>query len=276
MVGTTHYIVCAPRGQARLYAELFENIFRDVEQFFRVRRIAVRPPDVPLVALVFSTRTEFIRYCLHDGLQPSPGLQGYYSLVSNRVVLFDQTGSARSAASAAGPSGSPGPSVPISEDTADTVVHEAIHQVSYNIGIHSRIGTTPLWLVEGLATVLEPPVMRQRHSRNSPARINRERYDWFRTRHRPHRPGGTLARLIASDDLFRQRALDAYSESWALTFFLLENPVRRRQLSSYLKLVTDRGRLDGYPPEQRLADFEQHFGDIGTLEIQFLRAMDRL
>lgn len=281
--GTTHYLVCAPRGQADKYAALFESIYRDVEQFYRVRGFRVAKPDVPLVAVVFASQKEFIAYCVKDKVPPNPGLQGYYSLVSNRVALFDTAGAIRSAATdpsqiridsdssqAVALSG-------ITGQTASTIVHETIHQVGYNIGIHTRLGETPLWMVEGMATVLEPSAMRNRRS-NQPSdkRVNPERYEWFQKRYRPQRPAGALARLIASDDLFKQQTLSAYSEAWALTFFLLENPARRRNLASYLLKVAGRDPSKGYPAKERLRDFQSVFGDIARLEVEFLRFMERL
>ena len=64
----------------------------------------------------------------------------------------------------------------VSGDTANTIIHETTHQVGYNIGVHSRLGGTPIWIVEGLATVLEPSGMREKTGRQlQQGRINQER-----------------------------------------------------------------------------------------------------
>ena len=279
IAGTTHYFVCAPRGHADRYADLFEQIYRDVEQFYRVRGFRVEKPDVPLVAIVFISRQEFVEYCVRDHVAPSPGLQGYYSLISNRVALFDGGGSrsvtvnhskAPEVSTAVALSG-------ITGQTANTIVHETIHQVGYNIGIHTRLGETPLWIVEGIATVLEPSKMRNRRGgQASGERVNPERRDWFRNNYRPGRPAGSLAKLIASDNLFRRQTLSAYSEAWALTFFLMENPARRKNLAAYLQKLIQRDVTKRYGAKERLSDFESVFGDIARLEVEFLRYMDRL
>ena len=278
VAGTTHYLVCTPRGQGGKYADLFEKIYRDVEQFYRVRGFRVSKPDVPLVAVVFATQKEFVEYCVKDGVPPSPGLQGYYSLVSNRVALFDTSGAFRSVGiESTAPNQSVVALSGITGQTASTIVHETIHQVGYNIGIHTRLGETPLWIVEGLATVLEPSRMRNRRSnQDSSRRVNPERYEWFRKKYRPQRPAGSLARLIASNRLFQQQTLSAYSEAWALTFFLLENPARRKNFATYLQNVTHRDATKQYPAKERLADFQSVFGDIARLEVEFLRYMDRM
>ncbi len=278
VTGTTHYLVCGPRGHAVKYAKLFEQIYRDVEQFYRVRGFHVVKPDVPLVAVVFGSQKEFVSYCVKDRVPPSPGLQGYYSLISNRVALFDTTGFAQSAAVETSTINSSTIALSgITGQTASTIVHEAIHQVGYNIGIHTRLGETPLWMVEGMATVMEPSKMRnRRNNQESGHRVNRERYDWFQHRYRPQRPADSLAKLIASDSKFQSQTLGAYSEAWALTFFLLENPARRKHLATYLQNISQRDPAEKYSARERLADFQSAFGDIARLEVEFLRYMDRL
>lgn len=277
VAGTTHYLVCAPAGRAAKYAELFESIYRDVEHFFRVRGFPVREPEVPLQAIVFQTQQEFVRYCVRDQVPPSPGLAGYYSLKTNRVALFDN----ETLVSDTGGVQRPIPSVAalsaISGGTADTIIHETTHQVGYNIGVHSRLGGTPIWIVEGLATVLEPAGMRSSMGRQRlEDRLNNERVNWFRQRHRPDRTMGHLAKLVASDSFFHQQTLDSYSESWAFTFFLLENASRRRDLVSYLQSLATRDPAQEYSASERLQDFQAAFGDISRLEVEFIRFMDRL
>jgi hypothetical protein len=82
--------------------------------------------------------------------------------------------------------------------------------------------------------------------------------------------------MIATEDMFRNQALDAYSSAWALTYFLTENPARARQFVLYLKMLSERDPLNAYPPEDRLKDFQSVFGDISRLEVDFLRSLERL
>lgn len=284
VAGTTHYLVCAPVGKASQYGQLFESIYRDVEQFYRVRRFDVRPPEVPLVAVVFGTQAEFFSYCYRDHVPPSPTLRGYYSLNTNRVALYDDSALISGAAPVSSErnlnlrwTSSARSLAKISGDTHNTIVHETTHQVSYNIGIHSRLGGTPVWISEGLATVLEPVGMRSRSGRQLlDGRINTERAVWFQERHRPSRHSGNLALLVASDDFFYRETLNSYSEAWAFTFFLLENPSRRQDLVKYLQLLAGRDPLKEYSPKERLSDFKDVFGDVARLEVEFIRFMDRM
>lgn len=295
--GSTHYFVCAPKGRAKQYVALFENIYRDVEQFYRVRGFKVTEPEFPLVAVVFRSQAEFAQYAIEDKVPVSGGLMGYYSLLSNRVALFDSQGLVQTDSATH-------PSLPlnasrltetvssnadgvgqdtfayasaIAGETTNTVVHETIHQVGYNIGIHSRVGGAPTWVVEGLATALEPSGMRKRSGRNLVAdRLNGERSKWFRDVFREHRPMGFLPAIVASDSNFHKNLLHAYSESWAFTFFLLENGTRRKDLVDYLQVLAERDPTKPYTAKLRLEEFEQAFGDISRLEVEFIRYMDRM
>lgn len=281
VVGSTRYLVCAPRGRATKYSRLFDSIYRDVEQFYRVRGFRVVTPEVPLVAVVFGSQKEFVKYCVRDKVPPSSTLMGYYSLVSNRVALFDEDNHISSAAEIKqAPTGKYAnilAAAGISGDTANTIVHETTHQVGYNIGVHSRLGNTPIWLVEGLATALEPSGMRSNRGRNLQSdRLNPERAFWFAKKHRPTRMSGNLALLVASDEYFHRQVLNSYSESWAFTFFLLETSARRQQLIKYLQTLSSRDPSETYSAKQRLKDFQAAFGDISRLEVEFLRYMDRM
>lgn len=153
----------------------------------------------------------------------------------------------------------------------DTMIHEATHQVAFNTGLHPRIGETPQWVVEGLATVFEAPGIRDSSSNQRPAaRVNRERFLWFQEYSRGRRPANSLAEFVSQDAMFRSATLDAYSQAWALTFYLIET--RPREYSRYLRTVTARNPLEPYSSSARLADFKKVFDSrIELLEADFLR-----
>ena len=118
--------------------------------------------------------------------------------------------------------------------------------------------------------------MRSANGRNRlQDRLNPERVQWFQQKHAPSRSGGYLARLVASDDFFHRQTLNSYSESWAFTFFALENASRQRNFVKYLKTLSERDSSDEYSARERLQDFESAFGDLSRLEVEFLRYMQR-
>ena len=54
--GRGAYLVCGPPGRSARYAELFDSIYRDLDQFFRVRGFNVQKPTRPLPVTHFDTR----------------------------------------------------------------------------------------------------------------------------------------------------------------------------------------------------------------------------
>jgi hypothetical protein len=167
VTGSAHYVVCGRKGRTQAYADLFEGVFRQISSFYSLRGFDTNEPDTALVAIVFSTQEEFREYCERDQMAWSDTLRGYYSLKTNRVALYDDPTLLNSVAQTT--VDSPALSLDaaalnssIAGETANTIIHETTHQVGFNIGIHSRVGQTPVWLVEGLAMVLEAPGMRTR------------------------------------------------------------------------------------------------------------------
>jgi hypothetical protein len=308
VVGTGHYLVCAAKGRARKFGQLFEEVYRTFYGYFARRRFQIDEPEFPLIAIVFPNRAQFVEYSRRDEVVASRGMMGYYLPLSNRIALFESNREALSAGvrptdTVASPlrlerlfqSGDGGPSSltrsarpfgaigswrgnggDIESGLEGVIVHETTHQVAFNTGLHSRIGENSMWVVEGLATVFEAPGIREASgSRNTGARINRSRFLWFKEFAISRRRPKSLADFVASDAMFKRQRLDAYSQAWALTFFLIET--RPSEYSRYLKEMTQRDPLKSYPPEARLADFKQAFGDdLKRLDDNFLRFMQKL
>lgn len=313
--GTPHYLVCAAKGKAKQYAEVFEDIYRTFYMYFRTRRFDITEPEFPMVAIVFPTQKGFAEYCAADDVQATKTLRGYYLRTSNRVALY-ATGSESLALSNSyqsspyvvacdcgggnkyasrpfpgfprrpqrGPSLLNQPKVQqlpltfekVNGSLKDTIVHEATHQVAFNTGLHVRIGSNPKWVVEGLATVFEAPGIRDSaKGGNVKHRINRERYLWFQNFKTDRRRQYSLDSFIADDKMFDSAALDAYSQAWALTFYLVET--RPRKYAALLKVIAAKDPMFEYKSTDRANDFKKIFGTkMKLLEADFIRFMDRL
>ena len=256
---TAHYVVVAKRGSADRYAALFERIYRQFHTYFTTRGFRITEPEFPLIAVVLPDERAFTEYCLGEGTKPQPGLVGFYLPHSNRVALYDRAAANQST----------------EDDVDNTVIHEGTHQVAFNTGVHSRIGPSPLWLVEGLATLFEADAIRQRAAGDSALnRVNPDRLAWFRE-YRLRRPKKSLEAFVRGDSLFKKSALDAYSQAWALTFYLAET--HPAELASHIKKVAGRNPLEPYDEETRLKDFRAAFGnDLDLVESGMLRFYDRL
>lgn len=255
---TQRYLVVARRTRAEPYVRLFDQIYREFHLYFTARGFRVAEPEFPLIAIVLPDADSFQAHCLAEGTRPRPGLVGFYLPKSNRVALYDRTGTG----------GSP--------DAVDaTIIHEATHQVAFNTGIHSRIGPAPQWLVEGLATLFEAEGIRRPGARDAVAsRLNPERWAYFRDQLRGS-PAQNLADFVQSDALFQSATLDAYSTAWALSFYLAES--RPAELSRYVRRVSSRNPLTAYPAEERLGDFRAEFGaDLERLETGMRGFYERL
>lgn len=157
----------------------------------------------------------------------------------------------------------------------DTLVHETIHQLAFNAGLHSRLGSEPRWVVEGFAMLLEAEsTLRDDRGGGAGDRVDVERYTTFQNA-RPSRPKTMLRDIVTGDGVFLTNPLNAYAEAWATTFFLSET--RSSQYADYLKRLSKRNRLDDYPADARQRDFEQSFGkDFVMLDVQLREFMDRL
>jgi hypothetical protein len=255
VVSTSHYLVVVPVGRGERLAHLFEELYRQFVVVFSSRGLPIREPRFPLVAVVLPDLAAFQRYCHKEGVQPQPGLRGYYLPSSNRVALCDVP--------------TEGPAASATLDA--TVIHEATHQVAFNFGIHSRMNADPKWVVEGLATVFEREAVRL-NNRRTPVlgRVNPERYARFQQYRQARRPADALRRLISTDIPFEVEPLDAYAEAWALSFYLLER--RPAEYASYLRKLSARDPWSDYDAERRLKDFQDVFGrDLAAFEQQFLR-----
>jgi hypothetical protein len=252
------YVVVGEGDSAERLSPLFDQLYRQFFTSFRARGLPVHQAEFPLVAVVLPTRQRFEEYCKAEGVPASSGLLGYYLPSSNRVALYEQ----RERANATG--------------LDDTVIHEAVHQVAFNVGVHSRLGANPKWVVEGLATVWEREAVRLGTTgATRAALINPERFDWFAKYQQQRRPAMGLTQVVGDERLFATAPLDAYAESWLLTFFLLET--RSAEYSRYLKKLAARDPDQKYSSEERLSDFSASFGkDLAILDAQLLRFFEQL
>ncbi len=277
---TQHYVIARPSKSKTNYGAVFENVFNAFHYQFRRRNIPLQKPEFPLVAIVFRDQRSFAEYAARDGVRVVPGVLGYYHRNTNRVAVFESTRTAGLddeppfsnvvTGNIAGRSG-------LNSNLADTITHETMHQVGFNTGVHPRRGNMPKWIIEGLAMTFEAPgFLATSGPGKAGTKLNRERFVWFRNYQQTRRPEKSLRAFIEDDGLFRSKALDAYSQAWALNFFFLDQPARSYKFRKYLNAVTTRDTTKGYSRADRIDDFEAAFGDIDRVEVDFLRAMKKL
>jgi hypothetical protein len=274
---TKHFTICSQAG--RRYSQwcgaLFERLYRVLHQHWDSKELPLHEPEVPLIAVIFKDRAAFEAYAsqvLGDG---AAGTHGFYSIQSNRMVLYDLT---------ATPGERPARTdadilrkLVKSPFNVATVVHECTHQIAFNIGLHTRFADNPLWLTEGMATYFETPDLRSKTGWRTVGRPNPWRLRQFIDYARSRRKADSLQTLISSDARFQdaEAVLDAYAEAWAFSYFLIKT--RRKQYEEYLSLIATRKPLIWATPEERLKLFQSVFGeDLVRLDRDFLKYMRQI
>ncbi|HEX4146029.1 MAG TPA: DUF1570 domain-containing protein [Pirellulales bacterium] len=260
LTATSHYLVAHPRGSSK-WPERFEELYRSFMHYFTVRGLKLQSPEFPLVALVWPSQIDFLRYAQSQGQGVGPGVLGFYSPVTNRIMLYD---------SSVGPAHGAGSDSAWQQDAA-TVIHEATHQTAFNTGVHNRFSQPPRWLAEGLGMLFEARgTYDSRHWPGQEDRVNRGRLTQFRQYLAGGRRPGAFLGIVESDRLFETNPGAAYAEAWALTFYLSET--RPRQYNAYLALTAARKDFEPYTAARRRADFTATFAvDPRMLEADYLR-----
>ncbi len=261
--GTGTYLVVHPAGERDTWAPRFEQLYRSFTHHFGVRGTRIARPEFPLVAVAFKSRAEFVRYASQTGVQVPPGVVGFYSMLTNRIMLYDAGGKQSTSSKLT--------------RNAATILHEATHQIAFNSGIHSRYAAPPRWLAEGLAMMFEAPgVWDPGHYPRLEDRINPDLLLAFVRYLKTGRQMHQLTHFIGqSDERFASDPATAYAEAWAFSFFLSEKePTRYGQ---YLAVTAAREPFRKYSEAERLQEFTRVFGvDLDLLEARFLRFIEQL
>jgi hypothetical protein len=261
---------------AQWVGSLYERLFAAFHNYWERRGMKLHPPEFPLVALVFDSRDSYAEFARAEVGDAARSMIGYYSLQSNRMIMYDLTGvedlkgagernSAARINQILSQSGA--------ERTVATIVHEATHQLAFNSGLQVRYADLPLWVSEGLAIFFETPDLNSSKGWRTIGGVNRVNLTNFR-RYLRTRPADGLELLLADDKRFRDASTgaDAYSESWALTYFLLQT--RKDAYVKFLQEMAEQSPLVDVPRDERIARFKRHFGDdLAGLDTEFLRYM---
>lgn len=298
------YVVCAPPGRANAYAELLDRVSRQFMAYFQVRKFELLTIQYPLVAFVYPTQQQFFERCRADGIAVSETLRGYYHPQSNWIIFYDESGAAAepqvvattakarpkresAAPRESKPKAQPSKKDPVMEAhstssgatieglTRETTVHEAVHQLAFNCGLHERTGEQPLWIIEGLAMQFESSMGQDSSGRAAQADVNPSRLRSFADYRVTRRQPGALVQIISDDQAFRTSPIDSYGEAWMLSHYLLQT--RPAKYAEYLKMISGRPIGTTYSPEERLTDFKSAFGDdLAWFEVEYVRFADNV
>jgi hypothetical protein len=277
-----NYIVCynTTRTYAQWTSSLLERLQRAFIAYWKKQGLEVKPPEQPLVVLVFANQQTYAQYSREHLGSALGNVIGYYSPHTNKTVMYDLTGM-QAVRREGGSRGSLHDisellSRPEAEPLVATIVHEATHQISFNCGLQARLVANPLWLTEGLATYFETPDLTSSRSWSGIGNVNYSRFDRFVANYDAGR-SAPLARMIGDDEAFRapDTAVDMYAQAWAWNYFLIK--WKPKEYAAYLQTLAKKPMLVDDDPKARLAEFRTHFGsDLQELEAEFYRRMSRV
>ncbi|OWY72989.1 hypothetical protein B7486_01185 [cyanobacterium TDX16] len=139
------------------------------------------------------------------------------------------------------------------------VQHEVAHQLLYNFQVHRRGVRHPKWLIEGLATLFEPPptsrgagfnIINQGRLEDMRGFLEKNNATDFKTM--LTEPG----QLYGNDDQLTR----GYAHAWAMAQFVTRQ--RPEQFKKYVDLLNARQPGAAVDAEQELSDFESIFGKV--------------
>jgi hypothetical protein len=276
---TEHFLICHNTSPeyARWCGALFERLYAAFTNYWKRRDVKVNEPEFPLVALIFNDATNYARHAQKEIGPAAAQIIGYYSFGTNRMTTYDLTGSEALRAVANGRRMSLAQLFqhPQAERLVATLIHEATHQLAFNTGLQKRYADNPLWLSEGLAMYFETPDLRSSSGWRTIGAVNHLRLAQFQ-QNLPRRGRERLQQLICEDGFMRgeEAATIYYAEAWALCYYLIR--AKDDQFRKYMAHLAAKPRLVWDDPETRLKEFEAHFGDLRTLDRDFLVYMSRI
>jgi hypothetical protein len=277
---TPHYLVLydTSRGYAQFCGSLLERLYLAFTNFWSHKGFELQKPAFPLVAVVFAQRRSFAEYVRAQLGDAPAAMLAYFHLETNRITMYDLTGSEASGRPAERSALAVAHRIlaqPDAERNVATIVHEATHQIAFNCGLHTRLSDCPMWFSEGIAVYFETPDLTSTKGWRTIGGVNPPRLARFQG-YLGRRPADSLASLLADDKRFRDtgRALDAYAEAWALTYYLLRQ--RPKQYVAYLRLLSAKRALIWDDAGKRLDQFKDVFGDLERLDNEFVRFMSRV
>ncbi len=278
---TDHYVIAhnTTTAYAVWCGTLYERLYSGFHRFFKDRDWPLSESSFPLIVVLFEDRQGYNAYGKKEVGEAISSVVGYYSLETNRVTTYDLTGLEQIRQPGARPSTTvlinQVLSLPAAESNVATMIHEAAHQLAYNLGVQSRSGFNPLWASEGLAIFFETPDLRNSRGWGKIGLVHYPRLHRFRQALAQGKALPLVA-ILESDDPLREprTALDAYAQSWALSYYLLKK--RPQEAIAYFRDLAEHPPLAPPTGAERQELFAKHFGDVAKFEKQFLDYIVRL
>ena len=248
---TKHFTVVYPRTKPKNWAQRYETVYKQFRNYLARNKIDIAEPNFPMIVVVLGSRGEFDRVLANE-IVFKKNVFGFYSRITNRVITFV--------------SSDPRLAQRIERLLNVTIIHEAIHQVAFNTGVHNRLCAVPRWMSEGFAMLFESKGFRNsKKSQPMSDRVNKRRLATLKKMFQTGRISGSLEKMLRNDRIFETDPELAYSLAWGLSFYLAE-----KETDKYLRFViadANTNEFGNYTQDQRLKFFAKTFtSDFDKLE----------
>ena len=258
--GSGDFVIVASPSTVSKWTKVFADLQRSFFQYCSTRGFPIQKPDFPLVGIVFRDEADFFRHAAQNQINISARTAGFYSILTNRLYLFEPSGNSFD-----------------QREAMATIRHEATHQLAFNTGLHQRLSSPPLWVMEGLASIFEAPGMTESRSTSTAAKlVNQTRIDtWKGIAKRPDQLTQSFDSIVRDDSLFKSDPDKAYAIAWAVSLYLSE-----RDSSKYARYMSHISTLpigQSYPPASRVEDLHKNFPGSSAMLIQStIRYIDQI
>ncbi len=226
-----------------------EAVAAEYRKHFRDRGFELTKPAERLTVVILASPQSYAAF--EKGFVDD-ATGGHFDLGANRLVTFDFRPRGRKPLA--------NQAVP-EEDNTLALVHETIHQLTFNTGVLDLKADVPRCVSEGLATYGEtwrPKLKGALGAKNGRrllglAGVAKPASSWI-----------PLSRLLAEDKLFDDPKTEqvAYGECWKFAHKLMRDAVRLPRFRAYLAAL--RANPD---PTKRVALATTHLGDLDRLDV---------
>jgi hypothetical protein len=307
-----HYLIfySSPLSFAKRRKAQFENLYDKFYSYWEKKEFQLKTLDQRLVSILFESREEFQIYAKNNGGLPQAG--GYYWSKTNWTYFYDSGVSANIAKAEAQIEErkkqikefeekikQPNFNLPqnkktltemkknlrkyedylenfVEDQNLTITIHEATHQLCYNLGIIGLSDLCPTWVTEGIAVYFETGT--EDGSWQGPGRKNDSYIQEVKGASSQNKlPAFT--QFLAINQGFFSGGIDTgtgYALSWTLMYFLLRDKAYEPKLNAYIKALFKADARKMYRSEEILKFIETHLGPLPQLEADWNAEMRRL
>lgn len=273
---TKNFVVCSDASEryTEYVGRLLQRVVEAYEEFFADLDPPLTPSTTQLPVIIFRDKATFAEFARAQHPNTDfTDVPGYYSVEHNQTLLTALPGDRQIRSN-----GELLRSLKNDLRHVETIVHETVHQLTFNTGLFVRYADNPTWLSEGLAVYFEPASGRGSLLWAGPGGVSRVHLPGFQAAARGDALRIPLSQICTSNTTFEstpQALADSYAESWALTYLLVRS--RRPAFNQFVRTLSRLRPMDRYPANERISHLTEATGvSAEELEQDLIRYMKRV